>query len=81
MKKKFDIRSLVCGAMLGASIVFTVAAANSKRTSWEYTTHYYNASHPEVAALNKLGNDGWELVGYFGGREDKNPGFIFKRER
>ena len=81
MKRKIDVRSLAAGVLLGAAAVFTVAAAGDKRTSWEYTTHYYNASHPDVQAINKLGNEGWEMVGHFAGAEGKYPGFVFKRER
>ena len=81
MNRKFDIRSLLVGAVLGAVIVFTVAAANSKRSSWEYTAYYYNAAQPDLDAIKKLGNDGWELATYFGGPDGKNPGFIFMRER
>ena len=81
MKSRFDIRSLLVGAFLGVVIMFTIAAANNRRTSWEYTTVYYNGSHPNVEAVNKLGNEGWELVGCFAGPEAKYPGFIFKRER
>ena len=81
MKSKFDVRSLLVGALLGAVIMFTVAASNIKRTSWDYTTQYYNGSHPDIEATKKLGSEGWELVGYFAGPEGKYPGFIFKRER
>ena len=81
MKNKFEITNLLCGALLGAALVFTVGAANSRRTSWEYTTHYYSSSHPDTAALSKLGNEGWEMVGYFAGPDGKHPGFVFKRER
>ena len=80
MTSKLDIRSLICGALLGAAIIFSVGAAN-RRTSWEYTAQSHNGSHPDTAALAKLGNEGWELVGFYTGPEGKYPGFIFKRER
>ncbi len=81
MKTKFDVRSVICGALLGAVAVFTVAAANAKRTSWEYTAQYFNGSHPDTTAITKLGDEGWEMVGHFAGPEGKYPGFYFKRER
>ena len=81
MNSKFEITNLLCGALLGAALVFTVGAAKSRHTSWDYTTHYYSSSHPDTVALSKLGNEGWEMVDYFGGHDDKKPGFIFKRER
>jgi hypothetical protein len=62
-------------------IVFTVAAAKTKRSSWEYTSYYYTESHPDITAINKLGNDGWDLVSSFSGHDARAPGFIFKRER
>jgi len=81
MNRKFDIRSLLVGAVLGAAIVFTVAAANNKQPAWEYTAYYYSTPRPDLEAIKKLGNDGWELASYFDGPDGKNPGFIFMRER
>ena len=81
MNRKFDIQSLLVGVVLGAVIVLTVAAVNSKHPAWEYTAYYYNNPQPDLEAIKKLGNDGWELATYFGGSDGKSPGFIFMRER
>ena len=81
MNRKFNIQSLLVGVALGAVIVLTVAAVNSKRPAWEYTAFYYATPQPDMDAIKKLGNDGWELAVHFGGSDGKNPGFIFMRER
>jgi hypothetical protein len=81
MNRKFDVRSLLIGAVLGAVIVFVVAAANNKQPAWEYTAYYYSTPRPDMDALKKLGNEGWELATYFDGPDGKSPGFIFMRER
>jgi hypothetical protein len=81
MNYKIDIRSLLAGVVLGAAIVLTVAAVNNKHPAWEYTAYYYNNPQPDLDAIKKLGNEGWELATYFGGTEGKNSGFIFMRER
>ena len=37
MKTKLDLKSIVCGGLLGAALVFAIGAATGPtRTAWEY---------------------------------------------
>ena len=64
MKTKFDIKSIVCGTLLGAAIVFTVGAAGqSQRTTWEYRVLHEQPVATMEKALNSAAADGWEFVG------------------
>ena len=81
MKTTFDIRSLVCGTLLGAAVILlTGATAQQQENGWEYTTHFYSrGSQAPVQELNKLGADGWELAAPLAGGEGVTHGFVFKR--
>ncbi len=80
MKQNLNIRSLVTGALLSALLILTIAAVQEQRTQWEYTAYYQGgSSQPNFNAINKLGNDGWEAVGYIGGHNSQ--GFLFKRKK
>lgn len=58
-------------------------------TKWEYKLEIfktYNLNAPEMIKINKLGKDGWELVGFTtvdfaqaGGESDPVYKLIFKR--
>jgi len=81
MKMKFDIRSLVCGALVGAAVVLlTGAAAQQQEKGWEYTSHYFGrGNQAPVEELNKLGEQGWEMAAPLGGSDGLTHGFVFKR--
>jgi len=80
MKITFDIRSLVCGTLLGVAIILlTGAARQQQHEGWEYKTHIYGKEHPPVAELNKLGDDGWELSVAAVPSEGSTRALIFKR--
>ncbi len=81
MKTTFDIRSLVCGTLLGGAIILlTGATAQQQEKGWEYTTHFYaRGSQAPIQELNKLGADGWELAAPLAGGEGLTHGFVFKR--
>jgi hypothetical protein len=83
MKMKFDIRSLVCGALLGAAaILLTGAALDSQNTAWEYTVHTYGGGfQPKIENLNKLGAEGWELAAPLTATDGAARGFVFKRRK
>ena len=67
MKNKIDIKSLVLGALLGAVVVLSAAAATTSggRTVWEYQTVQGTVQGNEAKlddAINKQGSQGWEFV-------------------
>lgn len=65
MKAKLDMKSLIAGALLGAVVVFSVAAARSSRTNLEYKIVagkvLGNESQLDVA-INIEVATGWEFV-------------------
>jgi len=65
MKDKFDIKSLVIGALLGAVIMFTVAAATARAT-WDYkiiSGRLGQSAHPPLAQqLDQAAAEGWDVV-------------------
>lgn len=82
MKTKFDLRSLLCGALVGAAVVLLTAAAAREQPNegWEYSVHYYaRGNQAPVPELNRLGEQGWEVAAALAGAEGVTHGFIFKR--
>ncbi len=77
----FDIRSLLCGTLLGAAIILLTGAARQQQLEgWEYTTHFYaRGNQAPIPELNKLGDQGWELAAPLAGSEGVTHGFVFKR--
>ncbi len=81
MKQNLNIRSLVTGAVLSALLILTIAAVQENRSSWEYKTFTQGgASSLDMKAINNLGYDGWEAVGFFS-LPPHSQGFLFKRKR
>lgn len=81
MNYKFHIKSLALGAVLGALIVFTVAAASkSSGPAWEYRVMYQYEFGTEGTTntppkpqsqsfeqrINAAAAEGWEANGYAG---------------
>jgi len=80
MKMKFDVRSLVCGALVGVAVVLLTGAAGEGQKGWEYTTRYYDrGNQAPIQELNKLGADAWELAAPVAGADGLTQGFVFKR--
>ena len=82
MKMKFDIRSLVCGSLVGVAVVLLTGAAGEgqKDKGWEYTSHYYGrGDQAPIQELNKMGADGWELAAPVAMGDGWTHGFVFKR--
>jgi hypothetical protein len=90
MNEKIHIKSAVVGALLGAVVVLSIAAATASggRVTWEYRV--IDGVHvPEQAGkrglqkmepiLNDAGKDGWELVGYAWDQNFNQPTAILKR--
>jgi len=49
---------------------------------WEYKVIYYKTRERlSIDELNKLGDDGWELIIYFSDTEITYPVAIFKRPK
>src|SRR5688572_7308599 len=65
MKSKIHIKSMVLGTLLGAVIVFSVAAATTpvKRTVWEYKVVEGSIRDETLAGkINSNVSAGWEFV-------------------
>lgn len=68
MKNKFDIKSLVLGGLLGAIIMFSVAATTGKSAcDYKIITGNLRALGPDPAPtlgqqLDQAAVDGWEVV-------------------
>lgn len=66
MKKPIDLKSLVLGAMLGAAIVFSVAATtNSGARVWEYKVvpgDVFPGQDQLDKAINATVTNGWDFV-------------------
>jgi hypothetical protein len=79
MKMKFDIRSLVCGALVGAAVILLTGAAGQGEKGWEYTNHFSGTGNQApIETLNKLGEQGWELCAPLA-THDGTHGYLFKR--
>ena len=64
MKNMFEIKSLVVGALLGAAVIFTVAAATGKPT-WDYKIiagRLGQTGRPPLAQqLDQAAAEGWDV--------------------
>lgn len=62
-------------------------AANAENYTWEYK--YFNPTYSRgnqtqplnIAEMNKLGAEGWELAGYHPSGHDSSEAFIFTRKK
>ena len=68
MRHKFNIKSLALGALLGAVVMFSIAATTGK-SAWEYKIiegkleRLAGTSAPLLGEqLDKAAADGWEVV-------------------
>jgi hypothetical protein len=84
--KKIDIRSLLIGALLGATIVLSIAAATATSTGsrivCEYRVVTGSVFQQELEkAINSSVAEGWDFVSASGPNEG-NWGFaVLKREK
>ena len=82
--KTIDMRSLLAGTLLGASIILTIASATSigSRVVWEYKVVSASVFQDELGkAINSSVADGWAFVSASGPNEG-NWGFaVLKREK
>lgn len=67
MGRKFDIKSMVLGGLLGGILMFSVAATTTGRTTWEYkiiSGHLvpYDKQNALGPQLDQAATDGWEVV-------------------
>ena len=66
MKSKFDTKSIICGSLLGAALVFTIGAAvNQPRIEWEYSAEeikYQSHIGFYAESLNRAASKGREIV-------------------
>jgi len=64
MRTKLDIKSIICGALLGAGLLFTIGAATgTARITWEYRVLKGQPVSGMESALNTAAAEGWEFVG------------------
>jgi len=81
---KFDIKSLVLGALLGGVIMFSVGAATGKN-SWDYKIISGRLSssglnHPPLGQqIDKAAADGWEVVS--AASDDGFPFVVLRRAK
>ena len=65
MKHKFDVKSMGIGALLGAAIMFSVAAATGRPT-WDYKIIAgrlgKSANPPLSQQLDQAVAEGWDVV-------------------
>jgi len=67
MKTTLDIKSIICGALLGAGCMFTIGAANRPAsTPWEYSVEWISLDQGNTDAcavqLDSINKKGWELL-------------------
>ena len=84
MKRKFDIKSMILGGILGAIIMFSVAAATSAgRPAWDYKVisgRLGKTAHPPLAEqLDQAAAGGWEVVST--ASDDGYPFVILRRAK
>ena len=74
--KALDLKSLLIGVLLSMLIVsfILITANNGAPRAWEYKSIVLSGDD----ALNKLGDQGWELVG-LSRTADNNYNYAFKR--
>ena len=82
MKYKFDVRSMIVGALLGAASVLTTAAVTGGRTTWNYHIIYGRLSStidlPSIGEqLDQAASNGWEVVAATS--ENGSPILILRR--
>ncbi len=81
MKTTINIKSIFVGALLGAALVFGVAAANnSQRIVWEYRVILAQQPGTMQREMNAAAAEGWEVVGV---ASDANVGAftVFRRPK
>jgi hypothetical protein len=64
MARKFDIKGMVLGGLLGASPMFSVAAVTTPKPTWDYKMiSGHLRLEPRLAPpLDQAAADGWEVV-------------------
>jgi hypothetical protein len=82
MKQKFEIKSMVIGAFLGAVIMFSVAAATGRQT-WDYKLiagRLGKSGNPPLAQqLEQVTAEGWDVV--TATSDDGYPVLILRRQK
>ena len=79
---EFDIKSALIGAALAAVILFSVAAATSSRTAWEYQVVTGRAFSDELGkAINNSTAQGWEFVSASGPNNENWGLAVLRREK
>jgi hypothetical protein len=82
MKDKLDIKSLVIGVLLGAAVMFSVAAATG-RPAWDYkiiSGRLGQSIHPPLAQqLDQAAAEGWEVV--TATSDDGYPVLILRKQK
>jgi hypothetical protein len=84
--RTFDLKSLVIGVLLTMLIVaFMLIATTSGTRAWEYK-HVSSVAQGIDPEVSKLGDEGWEVVGYTYARHPTGQGnnysfYVLKRAK
>jgi len=84
MARKFDIKSMVLGGLLGGIVMFSVAAATTEKAAWDYkimSGHLISlAQQPALGPqLDQAAADGWEVVA--SANDEGRPFVILRRAK
>jgi hypothetical protein len=83
MKKLIDIKSLVLGAVLGITVVISIAAAADRGTGWEYkvvTGAIWGNEAKLEEVINSRVAEGWQFVATSGVGE-RHGYAVMRRDR
>ena len=80
--KTLDLKSLIIGVLITMVIVTFMLLATTSGTprAWEYknVTSIARGNDAADAEIRKLGDEGWEVVGYaFGKSSGQNPDYCY----
>ena len=80
--KTFDLKSALLGAILALAVAFSLGAASSNRTAWDYKVVAANAFQLELEkAINANAAEGWEFVSVSGPNNEMWGIAVLRREK
>jgi hypothetical protein len=82
--KKIEVKSLLIGTLLGAAVMFSIAAATRSggRTAWEYKIVSGNAIQEVLGkAINSSVGEGWDFVSASAPNSNNEAFVVLRREK
>jgi hypothetical protein len=79
MNRRFEIRSLAVGVLIGIGLTVSLAAGKPKPVGYEYSVRRQMTEPLRDQELNKLDDQGWELVTSFQASDSQS--LIFRRRK